>query len=116
MRGGHAILVESSKKVKPWRKAVAASFLASGAGKIRGPVVLDVTFTMVRPKSAKRGAVPAVSPDLSKLIRSTEDALTIAGAWEDDGRVVSIIAAKRYPNEGEDALPVPGAVIRVECA
>lgn len=81
-----------------------------------GAVTLDITFTLPRPQSAKRGAVPNKAPDLSKLIRSTEDALTQMAVWEDDSRVVSIIAAKRYPNEGEDALPVPGAVIRIESA
>jgi Holliday junction resolvase RusA-like endonuclease len=44
----------------------------------------------------------------------TCDALTATGVYEDDGRVVSLLARKVYPDDGEDALPVPGAVIRVE--
>jgi len=54
------------------------------------------------------------TPDLSKLVRSTEDALTEAGIWKDDARVVECFASKRYPNEGPDALDVPGCVIEIE--
>lgn len=116
-----AVVVESSKSVKPWRQAVeqAVTQAYPFAGRpdpvlCRGAVFLDVTFTMPRPKSAKSGSRPATRPDLDKLLRSTKDALKTAGVYEDDGRVVSLIAAKTYPNEGEDSLPVPGAVIRVE--
>jgi crossover junction endodeoxyribonuclease RusA len=72
-----------------------------------------MTFTLARPKSAKRGALPTKKPDVSKLVRSTEDALTDVGLWEDDARVVHEISGKRYPNEGSNAMPVPGCVIRV---
>jgi len=123
-----AVMVESSKNVKPWRAAVQAEVLALFPMKERadpilchGAVFLDVTFTMPRPKSAKRDARPSTRPDLDKLLRSTKDALKTAGVYEDDGRVVSLIAAKVYPcSHGNDAcdcgdaLPVPGALIRVE--
>lgn len=115
-----AVMTESSKAVKPWRSAVEqAVMLAYPPGQrsdpiiCRGAVFVDVTFTMPRPKSAKSGARPQTRPDLDKLIRSTCDALKTAGVYEDDGRVVSLLASKVYPNEGEDALALPGAVIRV---
>jgi hypothetical protein len=45
---------------------------------------------------------------------STEDALTDAGVWEDDSRVVEYKRlAKVFPGEDVDALDVPGAVIRI---
>ena len=51
---------------------------------------------------------------MSKLARSTEDALTDAGLWRDDSRVVEYTRlAKVWANEDRDALGVPGAVIRV---
>jgi crossover junction endodeoxyribonuclease RusA len=119
MAGGHAILVESSKAVRPWRQDVKAAAIDSmgGAGKgVAGPVRVRMTFTMPKPKSApkRRKTWPCRTPDLSKLVRSTEDALTQAGAWEDDARVVWLMAAKVYPGEGPDALAVPGAVIEIE--
>ena len=84
----------------------------------RGPVSLDVTFTMPRPKSAKAGSRPATRPDLDKLLRSTKDALKTAGVYEDDGRVVSVIAQKYFvghdQNYDDAILELPGAVITVE--
>lgn len=124
---GNGIMIESSKFVKPWRTAVEQAVILqcpfggrSDPILIRGPVALDVTFTLPRPKSAKPGARPSTRPDLDKLVRSTKDALTTAGVYEDDGRVVSLIAQKYYvghdPTYDDEILPVPGAVIRVESA
>lgn len=116
-RKGKPILVESSKKVKTWRQSVeqAALEYLKRNRKIFGPVILEVTFTMIRPQRIPKGRapVPDRTPDLSKLVRSTEDALTIAGVWEDDGRVVETIARKVYPGGHPNALPMPGAVIHV---
>ena len=119
---GRGILVESSAKVKPWREAVkyaALELFRPGAcpceGCIRGPVDVEMIFTLPKPKSAPktRRTWPDKKPDLSKLVRSTEDALTDAGVWEDDARVVRCVAAKVFPGEHPDALSVPGAVIRI---
>lgn len=123
---GRVAMVESSKNVKPWREAVKCAALEAlesrelsiGAhcnGAMIGAVRVEMIFTLPKPKSApkSRQTFPDRKPDLSKLIRSTEDALTDAGVWEDDARVVEVIAAKRYPSEGTDALHMPGAIIRI---
>jgi len=115
---GHAILVESSKKVKPWRQAVVAACVDAGINgrKLEGPLCLHVWFTLPRPASApKRVKQPAKKPDLSKLIRSTEDALTDAGVWIDDAQAVVIMAVKTFPGE-YPALASPGCVIKIEAA
>ncbi len=124
---GNGVMIESSKNVKPWRIAVEQAVMLQyppGLRKepilIRGPVALDVTFTLIRPKSAKKGSRPATRPDLDKLIRSTKDALKTAGVYEDDGRVVSLISQKYFvghdPAFDDCILSLPGAVIRVEPA
>lgn len=120
IKGGHGIMVEQSQRVKPWREAVkyaALTVLNAGAERIAGPVSVEMTFTMRKPKSAPktRRTWPDRTPDLSKLVRSTEDALTDAGVWEDDARVVRCASAKVFPREGLGlkALDVPGAVIRI---
>jgi Holliday junction resolvase RusA-like endonuclease len=117
---GRGVMVESSKKVKPWREAVvwaAREVMAHRDGKgISGPVVAEIIFTVRKPKSApkRRRTWPATRPDISKVLRSTEDALTTAGAWDDDSCVVEYSRlAKVYPGEDRDALDVPGAVIRI---
>lgn len=122
MRGGKGILVESSAKVKPWREAVKWAVLEvrnrlKPNHTVTGPIDMQITFTFARPKkyaAAKHRGVPhSTRPDLSKLVRSTEDALTDAGAWEDDARVVRCLACKVYPGQHPDALDVPGAVIKI---
>lgn len=124
---GNGVMVESSKKVRPWRDAVRSTAVQARAGlpTIDEPVRVQMVFTFLRPASHFRtgknaGLVrdgvpraPQGMPDLSKLIRSTEDALTDAGVWRDDARVVSLSAAKVYAGEHPDALDTPGAVIRI---
>lgn len=117
VRGGKGILVESSKRVKPWRELVWAAAVAARQGPpIDAPIMCRMIFTLPKPASApkRRQTWPCKTPDLSKLIRSTEDALTNAGVWKDDARVVECVAAKRYPGEGEGALDAPGVVIEIE--
>lgn len=128
-KNGRGIMIESSAKVKPWREAVVwavREFLTaegrlgmSGVKLARcpGPIHVDMIFTFFRPKSApKRRLWPDRKPDLSKLVRSTEDALTEAGVIEDDARIVRCVASKVYAGEGTDALDVAGAVIRIRSA
>jgi crossover junction endodeoxyribonuclease RusA len=109
---GRGVMIESSKKVKPWREAVkwaAREAMPMGWQKLDGPLVLSVVFYLPRPKCARLNVMCHKMPDLSKLIRSTEDALTDAGVWADDARVASIMAEKRY----ETANHLPGARISV---
>ena len=63
----------------------------------------------------RRRTHPCRTPDLSKLARSTEDALTTAGLWRDDARVVEYTRlAKVYPGEDPESLSSPGVRIVVE--
>lgn len=126
---GGGRMIESSKKVKPWREAVKwAAFEAmerfaerKGVGvAFDGPVRLRIVFTLPAPKGlAKKKAHPHTKkPDLSKLVRSTEDAITDSGLWKDDAQVVQMEVAKTYPDyvigSHVGALPSPGARIFVE--
>jgi crossover junction endodeoxyribonuclease RusA len=115
-KAGRGIMIESSAKVRPWREAVRYAAVTVGLqAMLDGPLRLDVVFTLPKPASApkRRQTWPMRKPDLSKLIRSTEDAMTDAGLWRDDAQVVEVMAAKRYPGEGEHALAAPGAWVRV---
>lgn len=120
---GRIMLAESSAKVKPWRQDVkAAAIEAMGdLPPFTGPVQLSAMFYFPRPKGhfgtgRNAGVVkdsapsrPAGRPDLSKLVRSTEDALT-GVVWVDDCQVVSIHTAKWYTT---DEYP-SGAIIWIE--
>ena len=117
---GRGLMVESSKKVKPWRmdvKAAAEAMTANASGRpLDGPLSASMVFTMAKPASAPktRQTWPDRKPDLSKLVRSTEDALTDAGIWVDDARVVEYTRlAKVFPGEDPDSLPRPGVRITI---
>lgn len=120
VRGKRAVLVEVSRKVKPWREAVVAAAQASGLS-YGGIVAVQVIFYMPRPKShygSRKGqpylkdtapSYPSGKPDIDKLLRSTFDALTTSGIIEDDSRIVEVFARKLY--EREDCPP--GAAIQL---
>lgn len=120
-KAGRGLMVESSKKVKPWRmdvKAAAEALLGAHAATVPldGPLVVSMVFTLAKPASApkRRTTWPDRKPDLSKLVRSTEDAISDAGLWADDARVVEYTRlAKVYPGEDPEALAVPGVRVKV---
>lgn len=105
---GRAIITDANSKAKPWKTAV--SFVA--ADRYRGEptreaISVDFTFYLPRPKShygsgknarsikASAPEFPCGKPDTTKLIRSTEDALT-GILWVDDSQIVDQFGRKRY--------------------
>lgn len=100
---GHAVLTEASSKVKPWREAVvnAAVDAMNGREPLEGAVVVTITFRLARPKTVKRDH-PHVAPDLDKLARSTNDALTTAQVFRDDSQICDLHVYKRYGIPGAD--------------
>ncbi|MGV9815783.1 RusA family crossover junction endodeoxyribonuclease [Streptomyces cellulosae] len=117
---GRGVMVESSKKVKPWRDAVALE--ASKVDFEDMPYVgMEVWFYLPRPKSHYRTGkyagllrssappYPGRYPDVDKLCRSTLDALRMGGAYRDDAQVVQLHAHKLYARTKES----PGALIRL---
>lgn len=116
---GRGLLVESSKKVKPWRmdvKAAAEAIATAIGGPLDGPLRVSMVFTLPKPASAPktRRTWPDRKPDVSKLARSTEDAISDAGLWADDARVVEYTRlAKVFPHEDQDALDRPGVRVRI---
>lgn len=113
VRGGRAVLVDANPRLKAWRALVreAAEAAVEDAGweTLDDPCQVQLGFTMPRPKRSRWG-VPAVRPDLDKLTRAVFDALTDAGVWKDDSRVVSMEVTKKY--EDEDGA-VPGVWVEV---
>ncbi|QKO02977.1 RusA-like Holliday junction resolvase [Gordonia phage TZGordon] len=97
---GGGRMIESSKRLKPWREDVHAAarraFAASRFEPFTGPVDVRLDFIMPRPKSApKTKQIPAVKrPDVDKLARAVLDALT-GVAFADDSQVVELHARKQ---------------------
>ena len=106
---GGGVLIESSKRVKPFRsdlQGVAIEATPVDWGPWVGVSRLRVDFHFRRPKShlTSKGALTKAAPlfptgrqigDTDKLIRSVCDALT-GVTWYDDSQVVDITAKKRF--------------------
>lgn len=107
---GKIAIYDAGKHTKEWRAIVA--MVASEAMKdkkllVNIPVRLNITFVMPRPKSHYRtGNFAGIlkhnapywhtkKPDATKLLRSTEDALT-GIIWQDDAQVVYQSISKVY--------------------
>lgn len=117
---GKGKMVESSAKVAPWRECVKWEALSyrnrNAIPVLTGPVFMRIVFTLPKPVSApkRRRTFPDRKPDLDKLERSTLDALTDAGMWQDDSQVVEFLrSAKVYPNEDPEALESPGVHLSI---
>ncbi|WPR52783.1 RusA family crossover junction endodeoxyribonuclease [Streptomyces sp. S399] len=131
---GGGRMVESSRHVAPWREAVVWALREEiarhpGWRPLTGPLDASMIFSFARPKGhfgtgrnagalkASAPSRPAVMPDLSKLARSTEDAITTAGGYADDALLVGYRRLeKRYVTDHgrvADVLDAPGCVIRL---
>ncbi len=112
-------MIESSKKVKPWRQDVVAAvtsyMAANSVAMIDAPVRVELTFVLPKPLSAPKRKItyPSKKPDIDKLCRSTLDALTTAGLIRDDARVIELVARKVYPELALVDMPGCGAIIGV---
>jgi crossover junction endodeoxyribonuclease RusA len=117
-----ANVVEDCKKNKEWRESVKSAFLHFNRHgecplPYSGPVEIRVCFMMPRPKSHYRTGKHAgllkesapqyhtKKPDVTKLMRSTEDALT-GLVWRDDSQIYKQEIKKIYAES-------PGAFISV---
>lgn len=107
-KGGGVIVAPDNPKARPWMEAVAAvAAEAAGSEPMTGAVVLSATFVLARPRGhfgqgrnservrPSAPSYPGSRPDLSKLVRGLEDALT-GSVWRDDGQVVRYAVDKVY--------------------
>lgn len=117
-----AVLVEQSKRVKPWRALVTRAAMdtmldAHLTEPLDGPLEAEIIFTVRKPASApkRRRTWPTTrdSGDIDKLLRSTFDGIADAQAVADDSRIIRVTATKAFPLEHPEALPEPGAIIRL---
>lgn len=113
-----AIITDDNSRAKDWKRTV--STFASDKYKdapIRDAIAVEFVFVLPRPKGhygsgAKVNTLrlsapqwPMVKPDTTKLIRSTEDALS-GIVWIDDNQIVDQHGSKVYGLK-------PGAIVTV---
>jgi Holliday junction resolvase RusA-like endonuclease len=107
-RGGKILLIDDCTRNRGWRKAIQSyAHDAYHDDLLIEPVVIGLEFVFLRPGThylkRKSGLVlrpdappfPDVTPDLTKLVRAVEDALT-GVIWRDDCRVVGQSNLKVY--------------------
>lgn len=95
------ILTSDNPNLKQWRQLVTSAAAEVATGELfDGAIVLSLVFYLPKPASASRKVLyPTKRPDLSKLVRSTEDALK-GVLWVDDSQVVDLLVRKRYAGIG----------------
>lgn len=104
---GHSYHREG-KRLDAWRDAVAIYAKAARQGDPwQGAIDLMLTFAYKQRTKRDYGQPKLTRPDLSKLVRAVEDALT-GIVYVDDNQVVQLIANKRYVDVGEE----PGLTLR----
>lgn len=123
-QSGRAILVDAGgKRNKTWRAACAAAaqavMNANGLKPLTGALRCECVFRMPRaqwhrnPKGFlvdRAPAWPITRPDVLKIMRSTEDALT-GIVWLDDAQIVQEWIDKKFAGVGE----APGVCINITC-
>ena len=121
--GRVAIADKNSKSVALWRESVMSAArpnhvpLISPA--LQDDLVVKYYFTIGKPSSVNldKRPYPNVRPDWDNLIKPTQDAITVAGLWHDDSRIITGISSKAYVGgyhpDGTPAESVPGCVIEI---
>jgi len=119
---GKGRMIESCKRVKPFRDAVRVEAEKVVDEIIKEPVIIEIVFWFKRPQSHfdSKGKVLSSEPkyptkmnigDIDKLCRSTLDALTLS-AILDDSQVVSLQARKYYCVKNYE--PEPHTMITIQ--
>lgn len=95
---GGGVMIESSKKVRPWREAVKFAILEQNLSQLGDvPLVVNIVFRFARPKTVKR-KYPSTrnTGDIDKLERATHDAIVDSGLIYDDSQIVEHYGRKVY--------------------
>lgn len=116
---GRMICMDDGKGNAAWKRTVARFAAVAYRGPLlEGAVWVNMLFIVPRPKDhygtgknagtlkPSAPAYPTTKPDVLKLARSTEDALT-GVIWKDDSATVNLNLAKRYGDK-------PGVEIEIK--
>ena len=117
--GSRTLLIEQSKRVKPWRAAVGAAAIEAGCVPRDGDIEVRITIRLARPanhynsKGGLRSGLPIYPGriDIDKAARAVLDALT-GIAYKDDRQVCLLFAQRVWTDDADNE----GALISVSFA
>lgn len=107
---GNGRMIESSKKLPAWRKAVTdAARQVAPKQPLDCPVSVQAVFWLPKPQKPRFNAPATQQGDLDKLCRAVGDSIEAAGVLKNDARITTWHATKHY------ATPTnpPGAHITI---
>lgn len=124
LRGKRVVLVDASDYLAAWEEAVTLAAEEALAGAQHDPAARahlaalherDVGVHVRHDFRIRRGVtvkrpLPTTPPDLDKLARAANDALTKAHLWPDDARIVSHHLTKLYADDERG----PGLLVTVK--
>jgi Holliday junction resolvase RusA-like endonuclease len=102
-RSGTSI-VDANPKSRGWKTQVSEAAAAAFSGELlNGPLSVELVFEVPRPQGhfgkhgllASAPAHPTTRPDVLKLARAVEDAIT-GTIWRDDAQIVREVLVKTY--------------------
>lgn len=113
LQSGRGVYRYVPPRQRAWmdKVASAAQAIMGGHPPHEGPLRVEAVFYIPRPQRPKYEQ-PIVRPDCTNLWKLSEDALTEAGVWGDDARIVRVEVAKLYATQ----LQEPGFRVRVYAA
>lgn len=124
-KAARVIITDASKNSRPWKAQVsdAAAEAMDGGALLNGPVELSLTFYVPRPKGhfGAKGVRPSaptsptVKPDLLKLARAVEDALS-GIVYRDDAQIVTEHLEKHYGEPARVEVQANLSVLEREAA
>jgi len=104
-RMGTRNITTTPPKTRAYEQCLALMARARYKGEpLEGPLLLEVRFQLLKPKSVKRSH-PIVRPDLDNYLKAVKDAMN-GILWKDDAQVVEMTAAKRYSDRAGIQLDV----------
>lgn len=103
-------MIESSKLLPAWRKAVTAAARAVAPKQpLDCPVSVEAHFYLPKPKKPRFNVPATQQGDLDKLCRAVGDSLEQAGVLKNDARITTWHATKHYAGPQG-----PGATITIK--
>lgn len=110
-RVGSSIRMYTDRQTQQWEHVVGLQAKAHAnrrqlAIPLVGPLVVELTFQVRRPKTVKHQYPATDRSDVDNLAKAVLDGMQAVGLMRDDRQVVDLISRKRYADDGQEGVVV----------